>query len=49
MAPSLLVTGIGELTLNAPDSAVDPRDPQAVDRRPRESRPEPYQHAAFLV
>ena len=49
MAPSLLVTGIGELTLNAPDSTADARDPQAVDRRPRESRPEPYQHAAFLV
>jgi imidazolonepropionase len=49
MAPTLLVTGIGELTLNAPDSDADPRDPQAVHTRPRESRPEPYQHAAFVV
>lgn len=54
MAPTLLVTGIGELTLNA-------SDPQAVDGgaagpgawpqepRTRESRPEPYSNAAFVV
>jgi imidazolonepropionase len=47
MAPTLLVTGIGELTLNAPEQD----GPQAVDGRPgtRESRPEPYQNAAFVV
>ena len=51
MAPTLLVTGIGELTLNAPEPDTDPRDPQAVDGapRPRESRPEPYRNAAFVV
>lgn len=54
MAPTLLVTGIGELTLNASDpQAVDGAapDPATPLGEPgiRESRPEPYTNAAFVV
>lgn len=42
---SLLVTGIGELTVNDPQAVDNSADP--VDRR--ESRPEPVNNAAFAV